>query len=253
MENADLLIPSNRFRAWVQTVPEDMRRWAYSAWREHIKRKIEKKIRGDDVLREPNQQEFDTEFANWENTQLRGVEARRAIEQRLNQAQEHFDEWLYKASEGKVLKKDVLYAALIGSSYMLPRSADDSDIDIGVILKKGTRVPQELRATRGFAGWEPVRTQVSSPTYTGNVDFFFHDADVGNIFFVISPHCPFYKAREFSDQTLKELVQTETDIVRGDFASIRGEGKSQEELQQIVAAMMKDLEMAIAKIKSTES
>lgn len=242
-ESADALIPSNRFRMWVQTVPEDMRRWAYSAWRGHIKSKITKKHDAD-----LSEKELDTEFANWEQTQLRGTEARRAIEQRFRLAQEHFDEWMDIASEGEMSKEDVLYAALIGSSYILPRSADDSDIDIGVILKKGLKVPRRLDAIRGsFGGWEPARIQVSSPTYTGDVDFFFHNADVGNIFFVISPHCPFYKAPEFNDQTLRDLIQTEADIVRSDLASIRGEGRSQEELQQVVEDVIRNLKATAPK------
>src|SRR3989344_774548 len=124
---------SNRLRDWVRLVPDrDVRRYAYGIWRNHVNHKVEQAAldRGTTV---------EDSFDAWEKTLLRGNDARKEIERRIALVKEHFDSWLSKAFQGGIMRNDVAYAALFGSSYLLPRTSETSDIDIGVMLKE--RIP----------------------------------------------------------------------------------------------------------------
>jgi len=241
-------VPSNRFREWFHLVPKNIRRFIYGEWRKNTKNKI---ARGANI--QPNniqpdgdwqyaKEEFDSAYATWEETLLKGAEARNDIEKKVSLSQKHLDEWLGQAFGDQIRREDILYAGLFGSSYITPRVSIDSDIDIGLIVKKDIPVKNSLLATGGLLGPTPLSIRAVTPEYEGKVDFFTYKEDQGNILFLLFPHGVIHKDQTCTGQTLKDLIATEINIIESDWNSTNmDQSVLQEELETEIDAFMQRL------------
>ena len=241
-------MPSNRFREWFRLVPKNIRRFIYGEWRKNTKNKIARRanIQPDNIQSNGDWQyakeEFDSAYMAWEETLLSGAEARKDIEKKISLSQKYLDEWLKRAFGDQIGREDILYAGLFGSSYITPRVSENSDIDIGLILKKDVSVKDSLLATGSFLGPTPISIRTTTSEYAGEVDFFTYKENGGNILFLLFPHGVVYRDQVCTDQTLKNLIAAKISIIESDWNSVNGDQRAlQEELEAEVDALMQKL------------